>query len=240
MRDMIKHYLTASGIAAALLAGQAVQAAPIMPAIDFRSDDFSRYNGQSGFRHTSTVNGIDYDFTVSARGANGGSGRLWWDARDGLGIYGNEDDEIGAGQTLRIDFHNPAAMSHLFFADLFANESRNGMTYNESGHVRINGRETRGFVAGDADYLWGDAGNGEAMLEFADLPIVDTLELFVDDRYLTQDFALLGLTDPESGSGQDGDPGLVDGSQTWQAVPTPGTLAILLGGLLGLAATRRG
>lgn len=237
MRHPTKHYLTAGGIAVAMLAGQAAQAAPITPEIDFRSSQFSRYKGQSSFRYTNTVNRIDYDFTVSARRSNGGSGRLWWDARDGLGIYGNEDDEIGAGQILRIDFHNPAAMSHLFFADLFANETRRGRTYNEVGYVRINGEETRGFVAGYADYLWGDAGNGEAMLAFADLPIVDTLELFADSTYLSQDFALLGLTDPAPLMGDELES--VQLEENWQAVPAPGTLAILLGGLLGLAATRR-
>jgi len=238
MRHLEQHCINAACIAVAMLAGQAVHAAPITPEIDFRSSYFSRYDGANSFRFTNTVNDINYDFTVSARNSNGGQGRLWWDSRDGLGIYGNENDEIGAGQTLRIDFHNPAAMSHLFFADLFANETRNGATYDEFGHVRLNGEETRGFLAGHEDSLWGNAGNGEAMLEFADLPMVDYLELFADNTFLTQDFALLGLTDPEPLLANEGEPG-GEGQET-HPVPAPGTLAILLGGLLGLAATRRG
>jgi len=234
MRHLKQHCINAACIAVAMLAGQAVHAAPITPEIDFRSSDFSQYDRQSSFHFAETVNNIDYDFTVSAQGGNSS---LWWDAQDGLGIRGGEHDEISAGQTLRIDFNNPAPLSRLFFSDLFANETTGGSTYDERGSVRLNGQDVRSFTAGLDEHLWGDAGNGEAILELLDIPVVDTLELYVDGGQWLHEFSLLGLTDPVIQQTDDGAPGEDDPPAG--TVPLPPTGLLLLAGLLGLAATRR-
>jgi len=212
-----------------------------VPEIDFRSNTFARADGASSFRFTQTVNDIDYDFTVSAHGSNGSSGSLWWDGTDGLGVRGGENDEISAGQSLRIDFHNQAPLSELYFSDLFAGETTGGSRYDERGSVTLNGTDTREFTAGVDEHLWGDASNGEAILQLLDIPKVDFLELTVGENQSWHEFSLLGLTDPEPpfGTAQAEGPEdqQVPGEQIAQ-VPLPGSAVLIFLGLMGLLVRR--
>lgn len=229
MRYIGKHPVISAVVLLAL--GSAVQAAPITPEVDFRSGAFASANNQSSFRYTNTINDIDYDFTVRAQG---GAGRLWWDNNDGLGIRGGEHDEISAGQTLRIDFHNQAPLSQLFFSDLFAGESAGGRRYNERGMVTLNGSDRRSFTAGLAEHRWGDAANGEAILELLDIPKVDYLELTVGDDQSWHEFSLLGLTDPEPEDAEF----IQDPGERIAQVPLPGSALLIAAGLVGLLARR--
>ncbi len=203
-----------------LLAGAAA-ADPLIPQVDFRSSAFAGADQQHSF--TSMVGGVS--FTVSAWRDDGSGGlaaaNLWWDGIDGLGIRGGEEDEIDVGEYLVIDFASLIGISHLFFSDLFANETSRGQTFSEALQVSTDfgysSIATADLITGN----WGDAANGEGVLALDKTIPVRRLTLTGSGVFGLQDFSLLGFTDP-----------IVD-------IPEPATGLLLLGGLFGLGGLRR-
>ncbi|RMD88256.1 MAG: VPLPA-CTERM sorting domain-containing protein [Alphaproteobacteria bacterium] len=203
-----------------LSAGAAV-AEPLVPQVDFRSTEFAGADQQHSV--TSAVDGVS--FTVSAWRDDGAGGlvaaNLWWDNVDGLGIRGGEEDEIDVGEYLVIDFASLVGVSHLFFSDLFANETSLGQTFSEALQLTtdfgFSSIATADLIAGN----WGNAGNGEAVLTLDKTIPVRRLTLTGSGLFGLQDFSLLGFIDPVV------------------QIPVPASGLLFLGGLLGLGAFRR-
>ncbi len=212
--------LVLCAVVVSLLGGGAA-ANPLVPQVDFRSSAFAGANQQHSV--TGAVDGVS--FTVSAWRDDGAGGlsaaNLWWDGIDGLGIRGGEEDEIDVGEYLVIDFASMIGISHLFFADLFADETSQGQTFSEALRITTDfgysSIATAGLIAGN----WGNAANGEAVLVLDKTIPVRRLTLTGSGAFGLQDFALLGFIDPVV------------------SVPLPATGFLFLGGLLGLAGMRR-
>lgn len=192
-------------------------ALPLAPQVDFRDQAFAGANLSHSF--SSEVDGVGFTVSAWREGLDGAQEEalIWWDDRDGLGIWGDEDDEIDAGETLKIVFDSLIGISHLFFADLFALEQWGGFVYDESGSILTDFGFGATFSALDLFGSWGDAANGEAVLELdKSRPVTEILISVPKNLLGHQNFALLGFIDPEP------------------ELPLPATLPLLLIGLAGL------
>lgn len=223
--DMVRKFsFLAASLGAALMAVTA-HAEPLTPQVDFRDAAFAAANKQSSF--STTVGGIG--FTVSAwQDAEGGgleAAELWWDEIDGLGVWGNEDDEIGEGQYIVIDFDVTIGLSHLFFADLFDNETWNGLTYSETARFFTDFGLDLTLTAADLAGSWGNAANGEAVAALDKIEPVNRLTITVPKGLAGRhNFAVLGFTDPPL---------------TTAAIPVPAGALFLLPGMVALVGLGR-
>ena len=211
--------------AAVSLLAVGAAANPLIPQVDFRSQEFAGADQQHSY--TSAVDGVA--FTVSAWRDDGAGGltaaNLWWDGIDGLGIRGGEEDEIDVGEYLIIDFASLIGISHLFFSDLFADETSQGQTFSEALQVTTDFGYSSIATADLLTGNWGNAANGEAMLALDKTIPVRRLTLTGSGVFGLQDFSLLGFTDP-----------VIDGMRE---IPVPASGLLLLSGLLGLGGLRR-
>jgi len=213
------------------VAGLAASAAggPLEPQIDFRNADYSEANNNEAY--SGEVDGVG--FTVRAWRETSDSEReaaeLWQDGEDGLGILGTEDDEIDIGESLEITFDETIGLSHIFLADLFSNETRDGETYSESGRLTTDGGFETVFTGADLTGSWGDSGNGEAVLALDKTIPVNSFSLTVASGIGFQNFALLGFIDPP----------LSLATADVVSIPAPGSFALMLLGLGGAVFFRR-
>lgn len=221
--NMIRKSGAVALLAGATLFSAAAQAAPIAPQVDFRDALFAAANKQSSF--STSVDGIGFTVSAFQDAAGGGleAAELWWDEIDGLGVWGNEDDEIGEGQYIVIDFDVTIGLSHLFFADLFDNETWNGVTYSESARFFTDFGLDLTLTAADLAGSWGNAGNGEAVAAFDKIEPVNRLTITVPKGLIgRQNFAVLGFTDPPL-----------------TAIPAPAAALFLLPGMIALVGLDR-
>lgn len=211
--------------AGAAFAAMTAQAAPLDPQVDFRDALFSAANRQSSF--SATIDGISFTVSAFRDSANGGqeAAELWWDEIDGLGVWGIEDDEIDAGQYIVIDFAQTIGLSHLFFADLFDNETWNGLTYSETVRFFTDFGLDLTLTAADLAGSGGDAANGEAVAALDKIQPVNRLTITVPKGLAgRQNFAVLGFTDPPLAA---------------TAIPVPAATLFLVPGLMALVGLER-
>lgn len=177
--------------------------------------------GQQSF--SAVVDGIGFTIAAYRDGADD-EGRvdaqIWWDSTDGLGVIGAEDDEIDVGEYLVITFDRLIGLSHLFVADLFADESNGGASYHEAGGFTSDRQFDALFDAVTGLSAWGERGNGESVFILDKTIPVRELTITAHGGARQSDFALLGFTDPP-------------------LVSAPGTAAALFGGLAALGLWRR-
>lgn len=209
-------------LCAFLLPASAALATPLLPQVDFRDMAFSSANLSHSFR--SEVGGVGFTVSAWAENENGAleEALIWWDDIDGLGIWGKEDDEIDSGEVLRIVFDNLIGISHVFFADLFALEHWGGLVYDESGALSTDYGLGLGFSSADISGNWGNAANGEAVIDLGKShPVTELLITVPKNLAGSQNFALLGFIDPTPD------------------IPVAPALPLFLAGLAGLAWQRR-
>ena len=193
-------------------------AGPLSPQVDFRSGSFSSGNNQHSV--SGEVDGVG--FTVSAYRLNDvgemEEALLWWDALDGLGIRGGEEDEIDGDERLVITFDTVVGLSDLFFSDLFSGESTMGTILDEAGTAVLDSSVTIDFSADQLLGTDGDKANGEHALSLSKVEPV--LSITLSASGLGHEFSLVGFTDPPL---------------TTTSIPVPGMSTIFMLGLLLLA-----
>ena len=205
--------------------------APLSPQVDFRSDSFSSANNQHSV--SGEVDGVG--FTVSAYRLNDvdemEEALLWWDALDGLGIRGGEEDEIDGDERLVITFDTVVGLSDLFFSDLFAGEGTMGSIIDEAGTAALDSDVLIDFSADQLLATDGNKANGEHVLSLSKVEPVLSITLSASD--LGHDFALVGFTDPPLNNNG----GIIIETEVKPPVgiPVPGTSTIFVLGLLLLA-----
>lgn len=99
------------------------------------------------------------DLTVSA---SGGSGRLWWDTGEGLGVKGGlNNDEIDYGEVLTLSFSQPVFLTSFKVYDLFRESGSHGW-YNERGYAVLDGGPSVSFQASNSEVYpgWDLPGDG--------------------------------------------------------------------------------
>ena len=89
-------------------------------------------NGLSTYTLYNVLPGLD--LTISA---SGGAGTLWWDANDGFGVRGGENDEIDYGETLTLSFSQPVTLNSFTLYDLFKEPDDRGRYYKERGYADL-------------------------------------------------------------------------------------------------------
>ena len=117
--------------------------------IDFRDSAWSSADKQQSF----TVDG------VTATAFNGDA-LLYQDGKDGIGIYGREDDEIDSEEILQINFTASKNLTGFMVTDLFAHPDGTGVLVGEQGQAHFYG--SSGFLLGSAFFSGTDSKqNGE-------------------------------------------------------------------------------
>ncbi len=170
-------------------------------AIDFRTDPWIGANGLS-FHSVDNVKAISI----------GGLG-LYQDDRDGLGILGDEQDEIDDRETLRVEIEGGKLLSGFWITDLF--DAPDGVV-GEKGNVLINNNNMYTF-----DFLGEQAhqSNGEIWVTFNGNINVTTAVFNVSGDHPNNEFSVAGFTGATP-------------------VPEPATMLLFGSGLLGLASVR--
>ena len=193
-------------------------AGPLSPQVDFRSDSFSSADNQHSV--SGEVEGVG--FIVSAYRLNDAGemeeALLWWDARDGLGVRGGEEDEIDGNERLIITFDTVIGLSELFFSDLFAGENTMGIIVDEAGTAALDSGVMIDFSADELLGTDGNKANGEHVLSLSKVEPV--LSITLSAGGLGHDFSVIGFTDPPL---------------TSTSIPVPGMSTIFVLGLLLLA-----
>lgn len=196
---------------------------PDLPQVDFRSTDFAAADQQHSY--TITVDGIEMTISAFSIDADGNktASSLWWDDIDGLGVRGDEDDEVDPNEQLLIEFGEAIGISHIFLSDLFMDEEWNGLLYDETADISLNGGTATTVSARDIQGNTGNAANGEGVYLIDPPMLVSSLAFSVGGGAIgRQNFAVLGFVDPVVGQ-----------------IPVPAPLLLFAGGLLMLAGIRR-
>ncbi len=168
-------------------------------AIDFRTAPWIGAYGQTSYN-------VD-NVTVTSIGGLG----LYQDDWDGLGILGDEKDEIDDQETLRVEIEGGKLLSGLWITDLF--DAPDG-EIGEIGKVLINGLYSFDFFGNNAHQS-----NGEIWVTFNGNIDVTTAVFDIVGDYPNNEFSVAGFTGAAP-------------------VPEPATMLLLGSGLLGLAGVR--
>jgi len=200
--------------AAAWVLGVSLLAAPgaqatIIPgglAVDFRASAWSDANGQHSFTAGdvtasafSVDDSVDLD-SVDLRDLQGADlsgfqALLFQDGTDGLGVRGDETDEVDDRELLRIQFAEPMRLNGVWITDLFPHpDGDNG----EQGAVALNLVSTIGEIftfSGE----FSDPANGELFVSFGGHLDVQGA-FFASQQQPGDEFSVAGFTVPEPGT----------------------------------------
>jgi len=172
--------------------------------VDFRSSSWSDANGQPDY----TVDGVTAISTPQEPG-------LYQDSTDGLGVLGDEHDELDDNEAISVVFEQAAKVTGVWITDLFgAPDGGSG----EAGIVELFGPNNL-MIAFDFYGQDADQENGELFVDFGGDLLVDAAIFSILGESFNNEFSVAGFESTP--------------------VPEPATMLLLGAGLLGIAGFRR-